>query len=114
MIDKKLIGKQLRELRLGRGWRQVEVAERVGLSRSAISNLEAGKRSLTLSTLQRFCDIYQIDISYFGIQSSSFDEAVDLVARLESIFRSEFVAEERKDSLYRDIMRLYLACKDGR
>ncbi len=110
-MDKIKIGKQLKELRRARGWRQLEVAEKVGLSRSAISNIESGKRSLTLSTLKRFCEIYNIDISYFGIETKSFDENLDLIARLEKVFTSEYIEDEKKDELYMDIMELYLKSK---
>ena len=108
MIDKAKIGKQLKELRLSRGWKQVQVAEKVGLSRSQISNIESGKRALTLSTLKRFCEVYNIDISYFGIETDSFNEALDLTSRLEAIFRSEYIDAEKKDEIYREIMRIYL------
>lgn len=108
LISKETIGKQLKELRLSRGWRQVYVAERVGLSRSQISNIESGKRALTLNTLKKFCELYQIDISYFGIETANFDEALDLTTRLETIFKSEFVPKEKKDEIYREIMRIYL------
>lgn len=110
-MDKIKIGKQLKELRRSRGWRQMEVAEKVGLSRSAISNIESGKRSLTLTTLQRFCELYNIDISYFGIETKNFDENVDLIARLEKVFTSDRINESKKDELYRDIMEIYLKSK---
>lgn len=110
-MDKIKIGKQLKELRRARGWRQLEVAEKVGLSRSAISNIESGKRSLTLTTLQRFCELYNIDVSYFDIETKNFNENVDLIARLEKVFTSELVDENTKDDLYRDIMRMYLKGK---
>lgn len=108
MIDKQRIGKQLKELRISRGWRQLEVADRVGLSRSAISNIEAGKRAMTLSTLKRFCEVYQIDVSYFDIETENFDEALDLTSRLEAIFASDEIPADKKDELYRDIMKIYL------
>lgn len=107
MIDKQKIGKQLKELRISRGWRQSEVADKTGLSRPAISNIEAGKRALTLSTLQKFCEVYKIDISYFGIETNNFDEALDLTTRIEAIFKSD-IPDEKKDELYRNIMQLYL------
>lgn len=107
MIDKQKIGKQLKELRVSRGWRQNEVADKTGLSRPAISNIEAGKRALTLSTLQKFCEVYKIDISYFGIETNNFDEALDLTTRIEAIFKSD-IPDEKKDELYRNIMQLYL------
>lgn len=110
MIDKQRIGRQLKELRLSRGWRQTEVAEKVGLSRSAISNIEAGKRAMTLSTLKRFCEVFNIDISYFEIETNNFDEALDLTSRLEAIFNST-IDEEKKDEIYRQIMRIYLKSK---
>ena len=111
MINNKLIGKQLKELRLSRGWKQYEVAEKVGLSRPAVSNIEAGKRSLTLATLQRFCEAFSIDISYFGIETNSFDEALDLTTRLETLFNSDMLSEADKDELYRAIMKIYLDSK---
>lgn len=111
MIDKEKIGRQLKELRLSRGWRQVQIAEKVGLSRSQISNIESGKRALTLNTLKKFCEAYNIDISYFGIETDNFNEAVDLTTRLEAIFNSEYVPDEKKDEIYREIMRIYLASK---
>lgn len=110
-MDKIKIGKQLKELRRSRGWRQLEVAEKVCLSRSAISNIESGKRSLTLTTLKRFCELYNIDISYFDIETKNFDENLDLIARLEKVFLSNEVDDATKDEIYRDIMELYLKSK---
>lgn len=111
MIDKQSIGKQLKELRISRGWRQSDVSDKVGLSRPAICNIEAGKRALTLTTLKRFCEVYNIDISYFGIETENLDEALDLTTKLEKIFRSEEVTEEKKDEIYRHIMKIYLDSK---
>lgn len=111
MINNKNIGRKLRDLRLSRGWKQLEVAEKVGMSRPAISNIEAGKRSLTLSTLQRFCEVYEIDISYFGIETENFEEIKDLVSRIDVIFNSENIDEQKKDELYRTIMKIYLESK---
>lgn len=110
MLDKKKIGMQLKELRNSRGWRQTEVADKTGLSRPAISNIEAGKRALTLSTLQKFCEVYQVDISYFGLETNNYDEALDLTSRVEAIFKSD-LEEDKKDDLYREIMRIYLESK---
>ena len=67
MINNKSIGRKLKELRTSRDLKQSELADLVGLSRPAISNIESGKRSLTLSTLKRFCEVYGIDISYFEL-----------------------------------------------
>lgn len=111
MINNKQIGHKLKELRISRGWRQSEVADKVGLSRPAISNIESGKRALTLSTLKRFCEVYNIDISYFGIETNTYNETIDLTARIEALFNSNELTEQEKDELYRSIMKLYLDSK---
>lgn len=110
MIDSYNVGKQLKELRVARGWKQYQVADKVELSRASISNIEAGRRSLTLATLKRFAEIYQIDISYFGIDTVNYDEAVDLTTRLEKIFNSD-ISDEKKTELFNDIMSIYLGSK---
>ena len=103
MINNKSIGSKLKELRKSRDLKQSELAELVGLSRPAISNIESGKRSLTLSTLKRFCEVY-------GIDTSSYDEATDLTLRIESLFHD--LPEPEKDELYLKIMKLYLDSKN--
>ena len=107
MINHKKIGRQIRELRISRGWKQYELADMVGLSRPAICNIEAGKRSLTLNTLKHFCEVFGIDISYFGIETNNFDDAVDVISRLDAIFNSD-LPTEKKEELYRKIMKIYL------
>ena len=111
LINSKRIGRQLRDLRISRGWKQKELADMAGLSRPAMSNIESGKRSLTLNTLKRFCEVFNVDISYFGIETGNFDEAVDLMSRVEAIFNSDDLADEKKDELYRRIMQIYLDSK---
>lgn len=107
MLNHKRIGRQIRELRLLRGWKQYELADKVGLSRPAICNIEAGKRSLTLNTLKKFCEVFEIDITYFGIQTDNFDDAVDVVSRLDAIFNSD-LSKDEKEEIYRKIMKIYL------
>ena len=46
-MDAIRVGRQLRALRLRRRWRQIDVADRVGISRASISNLEGGRAAQT-------------------------------------------------------------------
>lgn len=96
MINNKSVGRKLRELRISRGYKQYEVADMVGLSRPAVCNIEAGKRALTLNTLKKFCEVYSIDISYFGIETESFDDTTDLISRIEALFNNDELPEEKK------------------
>ncbi len=105
------IGTKLKDLRIARDLKQFEVAEALGLSRAAISNIEHGRRSLTLNTLKRFADFYKVDISYFEIDGQK-DEVIDLLERTRKIFESESVPIKEKEELYLKVMKLYLNAKE--
>lgn len=45
-------GRRLRQLRDQRGWTQVELAERLGLDRSYIADIERGNRNVSLVNLE--------------------------------------------------------------
>lgn len=49
-----LLGSRLRSLRKGAHLDQATVAEKVGLSRSSVSNIENGRQPVTLETLWLF------------------------------------------------------------
>lgn len=111
-MESKHIGIKLKELRLARGLRQYEVAEGVGVSRAMISNLEAGRRSLTLETLKTFADFYKVALDYFELgQFSETDELTDLLERTRKLFENEDVPVDMKEDLYLTIMELYLKLK---
>ena len=112
MINNKNIGLQIKNLRVQRGWKQCDLADKMGLSRPAISNIESGKRSLTLATLKRVCEVFEIDISYFGIETDNLNEAIDITTRITALFNSDDLPEEQKDELYRTIMQIYLNSKN--
>lgn len=46
-----LLARNLRALRLSRGWSQEEMAERCGLHRTYVGAIERGERNVTLETL---------------------------------------------------------------
>lgn len=112
MINNKKIGLQIKNLRVQRGWKQLDLADKMGLSRPAISNIESGKRSLTLATLKKVCEVFEIDISYFGIETDNLNEAVDITTRITALFNSDELPEKDKDELYRTIMQIYLNSKN--
>lgn len=45
------LGSRIRKLRLRRGWTQVVMAEKVGLDRSFIADVERGKRNISILNL---------------------------------------------------------------
>lgn len=56
-------GTRLRLLRLKQGWTQVVMAEKVGIDRSYISDMERGKKNVCLPTLEILAQAFGITIS---------------------------------------------------
>ena len=46
------LGGHIRKLRKKRGWTQVEMAERVGIDRSFLADVERGKRNISILNLE--------------------------------------------------------------
>lgn len=111
-MNNKEIGTKLKELRKARSLKQWQVAEGVGLSRAAISNIEAGRRSLTLATLQTFADFYKVDVTTITDEiENSKDEVIDLLERTRKVFENENVDKTDKEELYLRVMEFYLKLK---
>lgn len=113
-MQDEMIGKKLRELRISRDLKQCDVADALNLSRSAVSNIENGRRSLTLNTLKHFAEFYKIDVSTITneIQQDNRDEMIDILERTRKIFTNDSVPKEDKEDLYLCLMKMYLDTKN--
>jgi transcriptional regulator with XRE-family HTH domain len=56
-------GQRLRLLRQKRGWTQVEMAEKLGIDRSYVSDMETGKKNVCLPTLEIIAQGFDMTIS---------------------------------------------------
>lgn len=101
------IGHKLKTLRKGRKLTQQELADKMKITRATVSNYEVGRRSPHLSELKRFADFYGVGLDYFGIAPT--DEVFDLLSRAKEVFKSESVPKEKKEELYKELMKLYLS-----
>jgi transcriptional regulator with XRE-family HTH domain len=64
----------LRQIRLGAGLRQSDLAERLGQPQSFVSKYESGERRLDLLELRRVCQAVGVSL-------------IDFVSRLESVLQ---------------------------
>ncbi|MBI4520976.1 MAG: helix-turn-helix domain-containing protein [Gemmatimonadetes bacterium] len=62
-VRKSRLAKRLRSARVELGLTQAEVARNLGLHRPAISEIEAGRRSVNSEELYRFSRLYRIQVS---------------------------------------------------
>ena len=82
--DRKTLGGRLREAREYLGFSQEEVATFLGVSRSALSNMETGQRKVDALELKNLAGLYKRPASYFTGEESegvSFGEDVAHLAR---------------------------------
>ena len=59
------VGSRIREIRTERGWALRELGERCGLSANAISLMERGENSPTVSSLRRLAEALKVPITAF-------------------------------------------------
>lgn len=100
------IGSKLKTLRKGRKLTQLELSERMSMSRATISNYEVGRRSPHISELRRFAEFYGVGLDYFGVETQ--DESFELLSRAKSIFTNQDIPKEERERLYKEIMKIYL------
>ena len=82
------------------------------LSRSQISNLESGRRNLSLKQLEKLCEYFQVDMSYF-VMSETTDSCLDLIEKAKLLFASKELTNIQKEDLFVSIMKVYLASKEN-
>lgn len=92
------LGERLRGAREYLGLSQEDVAEHMGLSRPAISNVESGKRKVSTFELTRFAQLYRRPYEYFLGET---DELVDDEVS-GALFRT---AQELSDSDKEQVLR---------
>lgn len=73
------IGARIRQLRKDNGMSSMVLAELLGVTPPAISQIETGKRSTTIQTLQRLSEIFKVDIAYFVSDSPTQSHPIPII-----------------------------------
>lgn len=100
------IGNKLKILRKERRLTQQELADKLGIKRATISNYEINRRSPHLSELRRIAEFFGVGLDYFGVAQK--DDVLDLIARAKKVFDNEEIPTEKKEAVYKELMKLYL------
>lgn len=86
------LAERLRTAREMAGLSQGQVAQRLGLHRPSVSEVEAGRRRVTAEELSTLADLYTVDLSWLAGGEATPDEheaRVELAARELSKLREE-------------------------
>lgn len=111
-FDTKEVGMKIRQLRKARSMRQDELSEVLGgLSRGQISNLETGKRNISLHQAKALADFFGVSLETLGLKTNEV-EVNDLLTRAKLIFENEDVSIKDKQELTDEIMKLYIYAKE--
>lgn len=94
---------KIRELRTQRGWRQEDLAARLGVGRQAVGNYETGERGIDAETICRLCDIFGCTADYLLCRSET--PTPELTPEEESLL----MAWRRCDDRARDMVLVALA-----
>jgi transcriptional regulator with XRE-family HTH domain len=57
------LGDRIRKLRKTRGWTQAEMAEKVGIDRSFLADVERGKRNISILNLELIAKGFKVSLS---------------------------------------------------
>ena len=64
--DRQMLGERLKEAREYVGLKQDDVAKKLGIPRSALSNIEAGSRKVDVIELAQLAKLYQRPVAWFA------------------------------------------------
>ena len=104
---------KLKALRLRNHLTQQDIADKLGVTRSTVSNFEIGRRKPEIDVIEKLAAIYGVDLNYFSTNLITANDLIELVERAESIFNNPAITEEKKDKVYTELMKIYLAMKEG-
>lgn len=106
------VGRRIKQLRKARSLKQDDLSEVLGgLSRPQISNLECGRRNISLHQAKSLADFFGVSLETLGLRTEEV-ETTDLLERAKLIFESDSVPLQEKQELYEEVMKLYLSAKE--
>lgn len=79
------LGVKVKILRKNNSVKQESLAKVLGISKGQMCNLENGKKNFSLGQLQKICDYFNIDLSYFFLLENN-DSCLNIVTKVKLLF----------------------------
>jgi len=89
-----MIAARMRKVREVRGWKQSSVAEAMSITQQAYSFLEQGHGSPRIDTLNRFCEVMKIEVSFLLAHDVNITE--DSIEKFGTKGFAELIAEHKR------------------
>ncbi len=101
------LGDKVKLLRKILGLKQDDLDEVLQLSKGQISKLESKRRNLSLKQLEKLCNYFKVNISYF-FMSTTTDVCLDLIEKARALFEIKYLTSDHKEDLFTSIMKIYI------
>lgn len=88
-MDLKDLGQKLRSARESRGFSQQATADAIGISRSAITQMELGNRSVSTLELSRLAECFRLPVGYFFDKSEDEEDVLIALYRMAPALQYE-------------------------
>ena len=99
-LNKKAIKQRILALREKRGWTQVQLAEKAGITPAAVCQIEKGDRIPTIPVLYRIAQVLRVSLDYLSGQKNSMELKDALQNQeLQTFFRKYRNLEEEDKKL---------------
>ena len=90
VVDYVALGKKIRQKRLQTGLSQDVVSEAIGLSESFYGHIERGDRRLSVESLMKIADYFDLSLDFLLQKSKSTHDSDEwLLAELDNMFRDK-------------------------
>jgi len=72
---REILGSNLKKLRLQKGWTQIFVAENLQITESFLSQIESGKKGISLDLIESFSNFFNVPIASLFIDTENSDDS---------------------------------------
>lgn len=104
------MGEKIKLARQEKGYTQVELAEKLGCSRSAIACYETERRVPDFKDLQNIASMLGVSVEYFADMHPN-NELTDFILRATAIFSDVAISVADKDKVFNELMKIYIKYK---
>lgn len=102
------IGERIKELRQKNGLKQSDLAERLGVSRVTITNIENGKHKGTFELIKPLCEILEVTPNYLILGKDEQQPVFNLNKEGENLYKEylKYLEEKYPKKEYKEVGNL--------
>lgn len=100
---KQVLGDNIRELRIAKGWTQVYVADRLQITAPFLAQIESGKRGTSLELVESIAVLFEIPIASLFLEKTEFSSSSKSIRAIEI----DTVEKQLKENILENITKAF-------